>query len=342
MKKGKKIKAAICVSALIVGLSNSVSAAGIRFADGFFDIFKIKREREEIELEDITPKRGDNSPRGCKEQGDEPEVKDETNPDNGKKHTPRHTEKATEKSGIFDEKRICTFESGSCNWYCKHMKNGERPPMPQEMSFIENLDGYFLGEDEKVIYLTFDAGYENGNIEKILDVLKEEDVKGAFFILENLLRRDTDLVKRMADEGHLVCNHTAKHPDMTKKTTFEEFKIELKTMEDLYRETVGGEIAKYYRPPEGKFNEQNLEWAREMGYKTVFWSYAYADWDNNNQMSPERAREKVISGTHNGEVLLLHPTSSTNAAILSELIKEWKSMGYRFGTLDELCVEKGQ
>lgn len=342
MKKGKKIKAAICVSAMLIGMSNSVSAAGIRFADGFFDIFKIKREREDIELEDITPKRGDYAPHGCKEQRNDLETKEQSNPDNENKHTTQHTENGAEKSGLFEKKSICTFKSGSCNWYCKHMKNGERPPMPPEMSFIKDLDGYFLGEDEKVIYLTFDAGYENGNIEKILDVLKEEDVKGAFFILENLLQRDTDLVKRMADEGHLVCNHTAKHPDMTKKTTFEEFKTELKTMEDLYRETVGGEIAKYYRPPEGKFNEQNLEWAREMGYKTVFWSYAYADWDNSNQMSPERAREKVMSGTHNGEVLLLHPTSSTNAAILSELIKEWKSMGYRFGTLDELCVQKGQ
>lgn len=112
-------------------------------------------------------------------------------------------------------------------------------------------------------------------------------------------------------------------------------------MEDIYRDKIGGEIARYYRPPEGKFNEQNLAWADELGYKTIFWSFAYADWDNANQMSREKAIEKIITNTHNGEVILLHPTSKTNAEILPELIAKWREMGFTFGTLDELTGQNG-
>lgn len=252
--------------------------------------------------EDVTPKRGRHCP-----------IKEET------------CEEAAE-----------TMAETAQNWYCKHTTDGTRPPIPPEMSYITDHGGYFLGNDEKVIYLTFDAGYENGNIEKILDTLKAEEVPAAFFVLENLVERNTDLVKRMAEEGHTVCNHTAKHKDMTKVTSKEDFAAELTAMENIYKEKTGCDMAKYYRPPEGKLSEQNLAWADELGYKTIMWSYAYADWDNDKQMSPEKATAKLLEGTHNGEVLLLHPTSSTNAQILGDLIKEWKSMGYRFGTLDEL------
>lgn len=128
---------------------------------------------------------------------------------------------------------------------------------------------------------------------------------------------------------------------MTKMTSKEDFAAELRAMEDIYRDKIGGEIARYYRPPEGKFNEQNLAWADELGYKTIFWSFAYADWDNANQMSREKAIEKIITNTHNGEVILLHPTSKTNAEILPELIAKWREMGFTFGTLDELTGQNG-
>ncbi len=229
-----------------------------------------------------------------------------------------------------------TFSTVSQGWYFKHTKDGIRPPMPPEASYIGKYNGYFLGLDEKVIYLTFDAGYENGNIAKILDTLKAEGVPAAFFVLENLVTRETDLVRRMTDEGHTVCNHTASHKDMTKCSTKDEFAAELSAMEELYKNTMGMEIAKFYRPPEGKFSEANLAWANELGYTTVFWSFAYADWDNNKQPDPARTIEKILSETHNGEIVLMHPTSATNAEILPTLIREWKNMGYRFGTLDEL------
>ncbi len=282
---------------------------------GLFDLFK-KDENAESEPipEEVPPKRGDRCP--------------------GKKQ-PKCEKEKTPETG---EDCVATSAEAS-NWYCKHTENGKRPPMPGEMTFIDKHGGYFLGEDDKVIYLTFDAGYENGNIARILDTLKAEEVPAAFFVLENLVTRNTDLVKRMADEGHLVCNHTASHADMTTKSEAE-FTAELAAMEQVYKDTIGSEIAKYYRPPEGKFTEANLDWANSLGYKTIFWSYAYADWDNDKQMPAEKALQKVLSGTHNGEVLLLHPTSATNADILPVLIKEWKNMGYRFGTLDELTSNR--
>lgn len=231
-------------------------------------------------------------------------------------------------------------ETTPYNWYCKHMQNGEIPPIDSGMKFIEKHGGYYIdknaADDNKKIYLTFDAGYENGNIEKILDVMKEKDVKGAFFVLENLIKTNPELIERMSAEGHLICNHTAKHKDMTIVTDKAEFEAEIHSLENTLKDTCGLEMAHFYRPPEGRFSEQNLEWVSEMGYKTVFWSFAYVDWDNNKQMSPENAVKKVKEGTHNGEIILLHPTSATNAAILGELIDYWRGEGFSFGTLNEL------
>ena len=141
----------------------------------------------------------------------------------------------------------------------------------------------------------------------------------------------------MADEGHLICNHTASHHDMSAVNNKEDFAAELEALEKVCKDIANVDVAKYYRPPEGRFSEQNLIWANELGYKTVLWSYGYMDWDNNAQPSTKASYEKVLSGTHNGEVLLLHPTSATNAAILGDLIDTWKNDGFRFGTLDELC-----
>ncbi len=232
---------------------------------------------------------------------------------------------------------VCTNAAGAYNWYCKHAKDHARPAAESSLSFVFENGGAYLGKDseEKVIYLTFDAGYENGNIEKILDVLKAHNACGAFFVLENIISRNPELIKRMAAEGHLVCNHTARHKDMTKMNDTD-FRAELTKLEDILREKTGVECAKFYRPPEGRFSEANLKTALDMGYKTVFWSLAYADWDNDKQPDPEKAKQLLLANTHNGAVILLHPTSKTNADILDSLLTEWENQGYRFGTVDEL------
>ena len=216
------------------------------------------------------------------------------------------------------------------------------------MSFVEEYDAYYVDRryanknDDKVIYLTFDAGYENGNIARILDVLKKKEVKGAFFILENLINSNPEIVLRMQSEGHLVCNHTAHHKDMSKISDIEEFSRELSTMELSYKELTGSELARFYRPPEGKFSEANLKFASDLGYKTVFWSFAYADWDNQKQPSKEYAIKKILDNVHNGAVILLHPTSATNAEILETIIDEMRKNGYEFGTLEDLAKEMSQ
>lgn len=222
------------------------------------------------------------------------------------------------------------------NWYVKNNKEHKRPSLDAALSIINQHNASYIGKDEKVIYLTFDAGYENGNVEKILDILKKHNVKGAFFILENLITRNTDLVKRMGDEGHLVCNHTARHKNMSLVTDKAAFERELTLLENIYTEYTGRKLDKFYRPPEGSFNEQNLTFADEMGYKTVFWSFAYADWDNGKQPEREFAIKKIMDHIHNGEIMLLHPTSQTNASILDEILTKLKAEGYRFGTLNEL------
>ena len=229
------------------------------------------------------------------------------------------------------------YGANAYNWYCKRARGGARPEAEPSLAFACEHGGAYIGKnpEEKVIYLTFDAGYENGNIARILDVLKAHGAHGAFFVLENLAVRNPDLVRRMAAEGHLVCNHTARHKDMTKMTE-ECFRAELTRLEDVLREKTGVECAKFYRPPEGRFNEKNLDIASSMGYKTVFWSLAYADWDNEKQPEPEKSKQLLLANTHNGAVILLHPTSKTNADILDSLLTEWESQGYRFGTLSEL------
>ena len=239
---------------------------------------------------------------------------------------------------------IFTFSSlaneNSVSWYCERKKGHLQPTLSKELEFTENYDLFWCdkkhpnyNEEEKVIYLTFDAGYENGNIERILNVLKEENVKATFFILDNMIIKNNSLVKRMIDEA----NHTMKHKDMTKMSNIEEFKNELTSLENLFENSYGIKMKKYYRPPEGKINEENLKWARELGYKTVMWSFAYADWDNGKQPSQEYAMSKILENLHNGEVMLLHPTSSTNANIMKDLIKTLKLKGYTFETVEELC-----
>ena len=239
--------------------------------------------------------------------------------------------------------KVGALDSAS-NWYCVHRPDHKQPSADPSIAYVEKYNGFYIdkrhGDDceEKVIYLTFDAGYENGNISKILDVLKEEKVTGAFFILGNLIEKNSDLVVRMFDEGHLVCNHTYSHKAMVNRSK-DNIESELIRLENLCLERTGRSLSKYYRPPEGKFDETSMQYVSELGYKTVFWSFAYADWDNNAQMSAEKAKKKVLENIHNGEVMLLHPTSSTNAEILADVIKELKTQGYRFGTLDELCSQ---
>ena len=222
-------------------------------------------------------------------------------------------------------------------WGLSFRQENTAPIGPANSEELARFNAAYLGNtQEKVIYLTFDAGYENGCTSKILDVLKKHNAPAAFFLVGNYIEKNADLVRRMVAEGHIVGNHTMHHPDMSKLDTQEAFSKELTDLEELYRNITGQEMAKFYRPPQGVYSKDNLRNAKELGYKTVFWSLAYVDWNNDKQPSAETAFSKLIPRIHNGAVVLLHCTSQTNAEIMDELLTRWEEMGYRFESIDKL------
>ena len=234
--------------------------------------------------------------------------------------------------GVF---RGSAMETGS--WGLSFRQEGAPPLGSASVDALRQYDGVYLGDPgEQVIYLTFDAGYENGCTAKILDTLKKHEVSAAFFLVGNYIERNADLVRRMAEEGHIVANHTMHHYDMSKLSDKAAFQKELTDLEALYKETTGADMPKYYRPPQGIYSEENLRMAKELGYKTVFWSLAYVDWNNDSQPTKEAAFGKLLPRIHNGAVVLLHSTSQTNAEILDELLTKWKDDGYRFASIDLL------
>ncbi len=222
-------------------------------------------------------------------------------------------------------------------WGLSFRQEGTAPIGNAGIDQLKQYDAAYIGDSsQKVLYLTFDAGYENGCTEKILDTLKKPEVKAAFFLVGNYIEKNADLVRRMTDEGHIVANHTMHHYDMSKLSDKASFSKELQDLEGLYKQTTGKDMPKYYRPPQGIYSEDNLRMAKELGYKTVFWSLAYVDWNNDSQPTKEQAFSKLLPRTHDGAVILLHSTSQTNAEILDELLTKWKEMGYSFHSLEEL------
>ena len=197
---------------------------------------------------------------------------------------------------------------------------------------------YAADTDEKKIYLTFDAGYDNGNMPSLLNALHKHQVHATFFVVGTLIREKPELIREIVDAGHTIGNHTMTHPDMSGISTKEAFQKQLEDVEVLYKEATGKEMTKFYRPPQGIYNVENLEMAKEMGYHTFFWSLAYVDWYQDKQPSKEEAFEKLLGRIHPGAIVLLHSTSSTNASILDELLTKWEEMGYSFGTLEELVA----
>jgi len=230
-------------------------------------------------------------------------------------------------------------ETGS--WGLSFRSEGSAPIGTALPQALQQYDAAYMGNsEEKVIYLTFDAGYEAGYTASILDTLKKHEVPAAFFLVGNYLEQEPGLVQRMVDDGHTVGNHTYHHYDMSKISDPAAFEKELRDLEEKFRSVTGQELSRYYRPPQGIYSEENLKTAQSLGYKTVFWSLAYVDWQQNAQPTAQQAFDKLIPRVHSGCVLLLHSTSKTNCEILDELLTRYKDLGYRFGTLDELFSEQ--
>lgn len=243
---------------------------------------------------------------------------------------------------IFIEKENNVIETSSdivsnkkIEWGVKRNKEHNQPDVGKDRrKLLEENNGICLGsKDEKTIYLTFDEGYEAGFTSKILEILKENEVKATFFITAHYLNTNEELVKQMIEEGHIVENHTVNHKSMPSLTE-EEMKSEVMDLHTAIYQKFGYEM-KYIRPPKGEFSERSLKYTNNLGYKTVMWSFAYEDWDENNQPNEEKAKEKILENLHNGEIMLLHGNSKTNTDILDEVIKKSKEMGYSFKSLDE-------
>lgn len=233
----------------------------------------------------------------------------------------------TSSNGVISTKKI--------EWGIKRGENHKQPNLGEENKrIIDKYNGISMGNSEKkYIYLTFDCGYEAGYTEKILEVLKQNDVKATFFITGHYLNSSPELVKQMIDEGHIIGNHTADHICMPESSE-EEIKEDVMELHTALYDKFGYEM-KYLRPPKGEYSEKSVAYTNTLGYTTVMWSFAYDDWDENKQGREDYGKQKILDNVHNGEVMLLHSTSKDNSNILDYCIKKIKNMGYEFKSLDE-------
>lgn len=228
-----------------------------------------------------------------------------------------------------------TVSNKKIGWGIKRNDNHEQPDVgSSNKKVLEENQGICLGSNEKkIIYLTFDEGYEAGYTPQLLSTLKENQVTATFFITAHYVNTQPDLVKQMIDEGHIVGNHTVNHKSMPELTE-EKIKKEVMDLHQVIYEKYGYEM-KYIRPPMGEFSESTLQITNRLGYKTVMWSFAYEDWNEDKQPNEATAKKKILDNLHNGEIMLLHGNSKTNTDILDSVIKEAKNMGYEFKSLDE-------
>lgn len=288
-------------------------------AENIIDIIENEESGEETAEADLT---------------EEDSTEDEEQQDDADGGTVSRPEPKTRPEGF-------TLELDSEDWGLGFGEPGTQPVGNASTEDLAWYHAYYMGDgSEKVLYLTFDCGYENGNTEPILDDLKKHNAPATFFVVGHFLETEPELVKRMVEEGHAVGNHTYHHPDMSSISDMESFGNEVNDVAQLFREITGKELSPYYRPPQGKCNVRNLEMAEELGYYTIFWSLAYVDWNQDNQPSHEEAFDKLTTRVHPGAVVLLHNTSNTNGEILDELLTKWEEMGYSFRPLSELVNEE--
>ena len=225
----------------------------------------------------------------------------------------------------------------STGWGLSFQEEGKRPAGNASIDDLKQYNAYYASDtDQKIIYLTFDAGYENGNTPAILDALKKHQAPAVFFVVGNFIKDNPDLIRRILAEGHIIGNHTMTHPDLPQISSMDTFQKELQDVEGLYTSLTGEAMTKFYRPPRGIYSTENLSMAKELGYSTFFWSLAYVDWIQDQQPTREEAFQKLLTRIHPGAIVLLHNTSSTNAEILDELLTRWEEMGYEFHSLKEL------
>ena len=227
------------------------------------------------------------------------------------------------------------IEVDASGWGFRKNPNHLPPDIGRYSETIKDTNSYFIG-DEKNIYLTFDAGYDNGNLEGILDVLKDKKVQATFFVTGDFVNRFSDLTKRMVEEGHIVANHSYSHRTINSLSK-EELSSDLKKLEDDFEKVTGEKMVKVFRPPKGEFDRNSLMSLKELGYKTVFWSIAYEDWSKEHQKGKDYSYNSVINNLHPGAIILMHTVSTSNKEALPDIIDEIRNQGYEFSDVTKLC-----
>ncbi|MCC0655646.1 delta-lactam-biosynthetic de-N-acetylase [Clostridioides sp. ES-S-0123-01] len=234
---------------------------------------------------------------------------------------------------------VSSLDNTALDWFYIPNTKHQTPEVNTDIKFnFSDYNAIYNGpikDGQKTLYLTFDEGYENGYTSKILDVLKKNKVKAIFFVTSPYIKENKDLIRRMVAEGHIVGSHSKTHPSMpTKTSNLESFNDEFEDVEKLYKELTGKNIVKFFRPPMGKYSEKSLAMTKNLGYKTIFWSFAYRDWDTEKQPSHEEAKKKIMDNLHDGSILLLHAVSKTSTEILSDFISDARKLGYNFELLN--------
>ena len=228
-----------------------------------------------------------------------------------------------------------SLDNKKIGWGIKRNDNHEQPDVGNvNRKILDKYQGLYMGnKEQKLVYLTFDLGYEAGYTPKILEVLKQNEVKATFFITAHYVNTQPDLVKQMIDEGHIVGNHTVNHKSMP-SCSLDTIKKEVMDLHSAIYEKFGYEM-KFIRPPKGEYSERTVAYTNTLGYTSVMWSFGYDDWDEKKQGREEYGKKKILDNVHNGEIMLLHATSKDNANILEDVIKEIKNMGYEFRNIDQ-------
>lgn len=298
--------------------------------DSYQEDSKVMGQKNDTEV-----KSDESYPDGKNDLVEQPEiVKDSVQP------SPKPEEKSDAKKTVKpEEKAVAGSVYNNKKYAWSFVRKKDHLPPAFETKQAQLADKYkaiYIGDtSKKVVYLTFDEGYENGYTPKILDTLKVNNVKAAFFITMPYLKKEFKLVDRMVKEGHTVGNHTVHHPSMPDVVDDEKLENEMLDLDRNFYE-VTGKSMKYLRPPMGEYSERTLKISKDLGYRNVFWSFAYADWNVNSQKGTQYAYKMIMDNVHNGAVLLLHAVSRDNAEVLGSVIKDLKSQGYTFGTLDEI------
>lgn len=316
--------------ALLSGCQNKVKET---------DVPAVEQETKEQQPIEVIPEKEEeptNQQEPTDEQTNEPtkneveeQIEEETSQNNNQLETQNR-----DKNAIIESAK--GLDNKAISWQWRRNKEHTPPEAYADVKQLSTYGGYYLGNtEEKVVYLTFDNGYENGFTAKILDTLKEKGVKAAFFVTKSYIKKNPDLVKRMKEEGHIVGNHSVTHPKFT-EVSLDQVYEEIKGVETYMEETLGYKLDPYFRPPSGVYNEQVLGILNKMGYKTIVWSMAYKDWLVDEQPGKEAALDHVMTNYHPGMISLLHAVSESNTEALGDIIDGLRGKGYKFATLDEL------